>query len=95
MSLLREGTSAQAMDEVFTLVNGSPLDNMGPKGTGTAPVWVWIVLGILVGLILIACAVGCYRKRAAANAKDDEKEGDTIGTINDAISESGLDEPLL
>ena len=92
MSLLREGTSAQAMDEVFTLVNGSPLDNMGPKGTGTAPLWAWILLGVVIGAILIICAVGCYRKRAASSGSDAEKEG---GTINDAVSEGGLDEPLL
>ncbi|EJK59633.1 hypothetical protein THAOC_20110 [Thalassiosira oceanica] len=90
---LRERTSTQAMNEVLALTTDP---DYGITGTGASTPWVWIVLGILVGVILIICAVGCYRKRAAANEpNEDEKEGGTIGTINDAVSESGLDEPLL
>ena len=64
--------------------------------TASTP-WVWIVLGILAGVILIICAVGCYRneKKFKAAANDPSDAGQEGGTINDAVSESGLDEPLL
>ena len=91
---LRGRTSAEAINEMLVLTEDP---NLGPTGTGEAPLWAWILFGVLVGAILIICAVGCYRKekksRAAADDPSDaEKDG---GTINDAVSEGGLDEPLL
>jgi len=91
-------TSAEAIPWAIREVQALTEDpTYGITGTGASTPWVWIVLGILAGVILIICAVGCYRnekkfKAAANDPSDAEKEG---GTINDAVSESGLDEPLL
>ena len=72
-----------AFDPSATQNNGlaEAPDRGGYTGTG-GPWWIWIIVGVLVGLLLLCLGVACYRSRKTRVQQDATKDS------------NGLDEPL-
>jgi formate-dependent nitrite reductase membrane component NrfD len=68
-------------------VNGSPVSDMGVKGTGTWPWWCWIFVGI-AGLGLLICVLWCLcASRKNKVAQEEEKTA--------SIDDKNLEQPLI
>ena len=92
-SAMLSGTFAITDTDLQDLgVKGSPISDMGVKGTGSWPWWGWVIVGVAILGFIVSFLCCCLQQHRRNNKKVAQEEDEAAASIDD---DKNLNQPLI